>query len=122
MPKVLIVEDDSILLKIYRKKFELEGFQVETALDGEVGLQKVTSGMPDIVLMDIMLPRINGIEAMAKAKADPQTSKIPFLILTNLSTSDDAEEAMRKGAVGFLVKSSVTPAQVVSKVKEILKI
>lgn len=122
MTKVLIVEDDPILLKIYHKKFEIEGFQVETATDGEEGLQKVKSTMPNIVLMDIMLPKMNGIEAMEKAKADPQTANIPFLVLTNLSTSADADTAMKKGAAGFLVKSSVTPAQVVAKVKEILKI
>ncbi|MBI2019927.1 response regulator [Candidatus Daviesbacteria bacterium] len=122
MAKVLIVEDDPILLKIYHKKFEIEGFQVETAIDGETGLTKIKTIMPNLVLMDIMLPKMNGIDAMEKAKADPQTANIPFLILTNLSTSSDAQEAMKKGAVGFLVKSAVTPAQVVAKVKEILKI
>lgn len=122
MAKILIVEDDPIMQKIYSKKFQLEGFEVETAGDGEEGLSKIKSLKPDFVLMDVMLPKLNGIEALEKAKADPQTSQIPILVLSNLSTADDAETATQKGAVGYLVKSDVTPSQVVSKVKQILKI
>ena len=121
MTKVLIVEDDSILLKIYQKKFQVEGFEVETAEDGLEGLTKIKSLKPDLVVMDIMLPGLNGLEAMAKAKADPQTSAIKFLVLTNLSTTDDAEAAIKKGASGFLVKSEITPTLVVDKAKQILK-
>lgn len=122
MKKILIVEDDPIMLKIYNKKLELEGFQVETAQDGLDGLNKIKSVLPDLVIMDVMLPKLNGIEAMEKAKADPAIAKIPFLVLSNLSTTDDAQEALQKGAAAFLVKSDVTPSQVVAKVKEILKI
>ena len=77
---------------------------------------------PDLVIMDIMMPKLNGLEALVKAKADPALSKIPVLILTNLSTATDAESAVKKGAVGFLVKSDVTPSQVIAKAKSILKI
>ena len=119
-PKILIVEDDSFLLKMYSKKFELEGFEVQTAADGSEGLEKMKSFQPDLVLMDIMMPKMSGLEAMDKAKADPTTKNIPVLVLTNLSTTDDAEAAVKKGAVGFLVKSDVTPSQVLAKAKEIL--
>lgn len=119
-PKVLIVEDDSFLLKMYSKKFELEGFEVQTAADGADGLAKMKSFQPGLVLMDIMMPKMSGLEAMEKAKADPATRNIPVLVLTNLSTTDDAENAVKKGAVGFLVKSDVTPSQVLTKAKEIL--
>lgn len=122
MMKVLIVEDDPIMLKIYIKKFQLAGFDVDSAQDGEAGLNKVKTIMPDMVLMDVMLPKLNGIEAMEKAKADPATANVPFLILTNLSTTDDADTAIKKGAIAYIVKSDVTPAQVVVKVKELLKI
>ncbi len=120
--KVLIVEDDPIMAKIYIKKFQLAGFEVDSAQDGETGLNKVKTIKPDMVLMDVMLPKLNGIEAMVRAKADPDTANIPFLILTNLSTTDDADTAIKKGAVAYIVKSDVTPAQVVAKVKELLKI
>lgn len=122
MAKILIIEDDPILQKIYHKKLTLEGFEVDTAQDGITGLNKIKSFNPDLVVMDVMLPKLNGIDAMEKAKADPETSKIHFLVLSNLSTVTDAETAMKKGADGFLVKSDVTPAQVVSKIKQILNI
>lgn len=121
MAKILIVEDDAVMLKIYHKKFEIEGFEVVTASDGEAGLEKIKSEKPDLVLMDIMLPKLNGMEAIEKAKADPAISKIPIVVLTNLSTTVDADTAVKKGAAGYLIKSEVTPAQVVSKVKAILK-
>ena len=121
MAKVLIVEDDPILSKIYNKKFLLEGFEVDIAHDGEEGLNKIKAFHPDLVIMDVMLPKLNGIEVMVRAKADPTLAQIPVLVLSNLSTTDDAEEAVKKGAIAFLVKSDYTPAQVVSKVKEILK-
>lgn len=120
--KILIVEDDPFLLKMYQKKFQVEGFEVEVAEDGVAGLEKMASFAPDLVLMDIMMPKLNGLEAIQKAKADPTTAKIPILVLTNLSTSTDAEAAVKKGAVGFLVKSDYTPSQVITKVKSVLKI
>lgn len=120
--KILIVEDDLFLLKMYKKKFEVGGFIVEIAEDGLAGLEKMKSFAPNLVLMDIMMPKLNGIEALEKAKADPEISKIPILILTNLSTASDAETAVKKGAAGFMVKSDVTPSQVVEKTKAILKI
>ena len=122
MAKILIVEDDTIMLKIYHKKLQLEGFEVDTALDGVTGLTKIRTFKPDLVLMDVMLPKLNGIEAMEKAKADPAISKTHFLVLSNLSTTADSETAINKGADGFMIKSDVTPAQVVAKVKQILKI
>ena len=122
MAKILIVEDDAIMQKIYHKKFELEAFEVETAGDGEEALKKVKSFMPDFVLMDVMLPKLNGIEALQRIKADPETARIPILVLSNLSTTDDAQTAKEKGAIGYIVKSDVTPSQVVAKVKQILKI
>lgn len=122
MAKILIVEDDHFLLKMYKKKFEVGGFQVDVAEDGVMGLEKMKSFSPDLVLMDIMMPKLNGLEALDKAKIDPELSKIPILVLTNLSTASDAQAAVKKGAVGFLVKSDVTPSQVIAKVKSILKI
>lgn len=122
MAKILIVEDDPFLLKMYHKKFQVEGFEVEIAEDGIAGLAKMKSFAPNLVLMDIMMPKLNGLEALEKAKADPAIAKIPVLVLTNLSTSTDAEAAVKKGAIGFLIKSDVTPSQVISKAKQILNI
>lgn len=121
MAKILIVEDDPFLIKMYIKKLQIEGFEVESAEDGMTGLAKIKSIRPDLVIMDVMLPKMNGIEALEKSKADPETKNIPILVLTNLSTSQDAEIAVKKGAVGYMVKSDYTPSQVISRIKQILK-
>ncbi|MCR4324318.1 MAG: response regulator [Candidatus Curtissbacteria bacterium] len=120
MAKVLLVEDDQFLQKMYQKKFQISGFEVEIAKDGEEGLSKMKALKPDIVLMDIMMPKLNGIDATAAAKSDETTRNIPIIILTNLSSTEDAQTAVKKGAVDFMVKSNFTPAQVVEKVKQVL--
>lgn len=121
MSKILIVEDDPFLLKMYTKKLQVEGYEVETAKDGEEGLLKLKSFMPDLALMDVMLPKLNGLEVIIKAKADPQTKDIPILVLSNLSATTDTEAAVKEGAVGYMIKSDYTPSQVIEKVKEYLK-
>lgn len=122
MAKILLVEDDQFLLKMYKKKFEVSGFVVEIARDGLEGLAKMKSFAPDLVLMDVMMPKLSGIEAITKAKADPALKNIPIVMLSNLSSTADAEEAVKKGALDFLVKSNLTPNQVVNKAKQVLKI
>lgn len=120
MAKVLIVEDDQFLARMYKKKFEVAGFEVEVAMDGEDGLLKMRTLKPDIVLMDIMMPKLNGIDAIVQAKSDSQIKDIPVLVLTNLSNTDDAQSAVKSGAIGYMVKSDFTPSQVVEKVKGII--
>lgn len=121
MHKILIVEDDPFILKMYAKKLQVEGFEVETAVDGEDGLAKIKSFMPDLVIMDVMLPKLNGMEAIERAKMDPETKDIPILVLSNLSSTADSELAVKKGAVGYMIKSEFTPSQIISKIKEYLK-
>lgn len=122
MTKILIVEDDLFLQKMYSKKLQVEGFEVSLAQDGEEGLAKIKSFIPDLVMMDVMLPKLNGLEALERAKADPAIKDIPILILTNLSAPVDAETAVEKGAIGYMIKSDYTPTQIVAKIKQILKI
>ncbi len=117
MAKVLIVEDDQFLSKMYGKKFQLAGYQVEIAMDGQDGLSKMRLTKPDIVLMDIMMPKLNGLDAIIQAKSDALIKNIPILVLTNLTNTDDASMAVKNGAVGYLIKSDFTPTQVVDKVK-----
>ena len=93
---------------------------MEVALDGEDGLAKMRLVKPDIVLMDIMMPKLNGIDAIGQAKSDEQIKKIPILVLTNLSNTDDAQSSVKNGAIGYMVKSDFTPSQVVEKVKGII--
>lgn len=121
MPKILIVEDDVFLSKMYSKKFQVAGYQVQIARDGIDALNKVKESKPDLVLMDILMPKLNGLEVLDKLKSDPETKSIPIVMATNLSTTDDAETALRKGAAKYIVKSEVTPSELVKIISSLIK-
>lgn len=120
MAKILIVEDDPLMSRMYQKIFTFEGYDVETAADGEEGLLKVKSVKPTLVLLDIMMPKLNGLEVLDRLKSDPETKGIPVVMLTNLAGQQDAEKALAKGAVKYIIKSEYDPKQVANMVKEIL--
>jgi CheY-like chemotaxis protein len=115
--KIFIIEDDQFYLKIYKKKFEVDGYQVEIASNGEEGLAKMGEFKPDIVLLDIMMPKLDGFDVLDKMKADARLKDVPVIMMTNLSTQEDMEKAKQKGAVDYIVKSDVTPSQVVTQIK-----
>lgn len=117
---ILLVEDDPLMLRMYKKIFKFEGFDLDTAKDGEEGLEKAKTNKPVMILLDIMMPKMNGIEMLAKLKKDPDIKGIPVIVLTNLAGTRDAEKAMALGAVKYIVKSEHEPKQVVTMVKEIL--
>ena len=120
MAKILIVEDDPLIMRLYQKIFVLEGFEVVQAANGEEGLEKAKSVMPTLIVLDIMMPKMNGLELLMKLKSDDQTQKIPVVMLTNLAGTHDAEKALTEGAVKYIIKSEFTPKQVVNLVKEII--
>jgi OmpR family response regulator RpaB len=120
MAKILIVEDDPLMSRMYQKIFTFEGYDVETAPDGEHGLDKARTAKPTLILLDIMMPKMNGLQVLEKLKSDPDMKKIPVVMLTNLAGVQDAETAMSKGAVKYIVKSEYEPKQVVNMVKEII--
>lgn len=121
MAKILLVDDDPLLVRMYQKKLENDGYDVETADDGDVALKKVETFKPDLMLLDIMMPKMNGYEVLQKIKSNKETDEIPVVLLTNVSSSDaDVEKGMNLGAVAYLVKAGNRPSAVVSKVKEIL--
>lgn len=120
MAKVLIIEDDAPYRKIYKRKFEVSGYEAEVAEDGLVGIEKMRSFKPDIVFVDLMMPKMDGFQVLDTAKADPVLKSIPIVVLTNLSTSDDANKVLQKGALTILVKSNTEPNAIVAKANEIL--
>jgi CheY-like chemotaxis protein len=120
MIKILIVEDDPLMSRMYQKIFKFEGYEVDFAGDGEEGIEKVRTGKPTLILLDIMMPKMNGLQVLDKLKLDPETKGIPVIMLTNLAGSADAEAALTKGAVKYIIKSENEPKQVVNMVKEIL--
>ena len=106
--------------RMYQKIFTIEGYEVVMAADGEEGLLKIKAEKPTIVLLDVMMPKMNGLQVLEKLKADPETKQIPVIMLTNLAGEQDAENALSKGAVKYIVKSEYEPKQVVDMVKAIL--
>lgn len=119
--KILIIEDDQLVANIYRNKFALEGFQAETALDGDIGLELAHSFRPDVVLLDLVLPRVTGLEVMRKLRAEKEFQQIPIIVLSNTYLSNLVQEAWKAGATKCLSKPSCTPKQVIEAVRSTLK-
>ncbi len=120
MAKVLIVEDDRYISKMYQLKLSLDGMEVQVADNGRVGVEKVKEFKPEIILLDILMPELDGYEVLKIIKSDSETKDIPVLILSNLGQEDHIQKGMQLGAVGYIVKSQYTPSKVVDKIKEIL--
>ena len=119
-PSVLIIEDDSLLVKMYKTKLESEGFSVFSSCDGEKGLKIALEIKPSVILLDIMMPELNGLEVLDRLKADPELKHIPVIVLTNLAGTQDSETALSKGAKAYLVKSEYKPKDVVTVVRGFL--
>lgn len=119
MNSILIIEDDSALLEMYRIKFAKENFEVYTATDGKEGIEKMKNFMPDIIILDLLMAKVSGFDVLKIVKSDPSLSRIPILVLTNISV--DVEDLLKNwGAKDFLLKANATPDDVVKKVNQIL--
>lgn len=120
MPKILVIEDDKFLRELIARKLREENYEVSEAIDGEEGLRKIEEESPDLILLDLILPGLDGFEVLAKTKEDPQLSQIPVIILSNLGQRDDIERGLRLGAVDYLVKAHFTPIEIIEKIKKAL--
>ncbi len=118
--KILIVEDDRFLRELMTRKLNNEGFDLQEAVDGEECLKKLEIFKPEIILLDLILPGLDGFETLERIKDNPQTSGIPVLILSNLGQRDEIEKGLSLGAVDFMVKAHFTPEEIVGKIKSIL--
>ena len=119
--KILLVEDDPFLLDMYSTKFKEVGFNIVTAQDGEMGLVKAKEELPDLILLDVVLPKKDGFEVLKQLKSDSKTAKIPVILLTNLGLDSDVKRGLELGAQSYIIKAHFTPTEVVAKVKEVLK-
>jgi CheY-like chemotaxis protein len=117
MKKILIIEDDQIVANVYRNKFTVEGFQVEIALDGEAGLELVKTFRPDAVVLDLMLPKVTGVEVMKKIRSDPESGKVPVIVFSNTYLTNMVQEAWKAGATKCLSKANSSPKQVIDVVR-----
>ena len=116
--KILIVEDDFMLLDIFKTKFKKSGFKVFTAINGFEGLEAAQKKHPDLILLDIIMPGMNGFKVLEKLKADEKTKDIVVYILSNLGQQQEIDKGLRMGADRYLVKANMTPEGAVQAVRE----
>lgn len=119
--KILIVEDDKFLRELIAQKLIKEGYDIGEAVDGEKGLKSIKEEKPDLILLDLILPGIDGFEVLAKMKEDPIMAQIPVIILSNLGQKDDIERGLKMGANDYLIKAHFTPGEIIDKIKAVLK-
>ncbi len=118
--KVLVVEDEEILLTALREELNTGGYETEGAVDGAEGLEKVKAFKPDLILLDLLMPKMDGMEMLQKLKADSDTRDIPVVILTNLSDYEKISEALSLGAMDYLVKANYKLEDLLDKVRTVL--
>jgi len=118
--KILLVEDDKFLSEMYTTKLTDSGFEVEVSSDGQDALTKVKEQKPDLILLDVVLPKMDGFEFLQLLKKDDSTKDILVIILTNLGQKEEVEKGLKLGANDYIIKAHFTPTEVVAKVKKLL--
>lgn len=115
--KLLLIEDDKMIAQMYTVKLEQEGFEVVNAFDGKDGIKKAIESQPDIILLDIIMPQMDGFAVLEQLKNKIDFEKVPVIMLTNLGQELDIKRGFELGAVEYLVKANYTPSQIVEKIK-----
>lgn len=122
MTKIAIIEDDPVISQMYRTKFESDGFDVQLAADGKQGVDLVENFLPDLILLDLQMPEMNGDEALSIIRKNEWGKTIPVIVLTNMGEEESPKRLKTLGVHSYIVKANLTPRQVVEKVKEALNI
>lgn len=118
--KVAIIEDDIAIVQMYRTKFESEGYDVETAGDGATGLELIESFSPDIILLDLMMPNMTGLDMLQRLRNQPGGKEAKVVVLTNMGDTETATRVFKMAADDYIVKAEMTPKQVADRVKALL--
>jgi DNA-binding response OmpR family regulator len=119
MPKrILIIEDEEILMNLLQRKLLQEGYEVSVARDGDEGLKTMRENSPDLILLDILMPRVSGIEVMEEMQKDGRLKDIPIIIISNSGQPVEIDQAQKLGAKDWLIKTEFDPQEVVEKVKK----
>jgi len=121
MNKILIIEDDKFLRQLIVQKLAKEGYEIVEAIDGEEGIKKIQEKNPDLVLLDLILPGIDGFEVLSQMKKNEELTKVPVIILSNLGQQEDVKRGLNLGAVDYLIKAHFTPGEIVEKIRKALK-
>ncbi len=119
--KILLVEDDPLMINLYRKVFEKHDFEVKVAERGQAGLDLIKEFLPDLLLLDVMMPEMDGFEVLKKIKADEATKNITVVMLSNLAGTEDASRAIQMGALKYLIKSEHDPNEIVEIAKQVME-
>jgi len=119
--EILFIEDESTLQKTFGKLLRSEGYEMKSALDGESGFRTAKEEKPDLIILDLILPKMNGFEVLAELKKTEETKSIPVIILTNLETMSDINKALELGATTYLVKVNYSLSDVLDKIESTLK-
>lgn len=120
-PVVALIEDDPMIGEMYKTKFAKNGFEIQIAVDGAAGLELVRKIKPDIILLDIIMPKLDGFEVLKQLRENPDFKKTPVVMLTNLGQEEDVKKGRDLGAEDYFVKTNFTPSAIVDKVKSLLK-
>lgn len=118
--KVALIEDDTAIVQMYRTKFAVEGYEVQTANDGATGLELIESFNPDIVLLDLMMPNMNGLDMLQRLRTQPGGHDRMVVVLTNMGDTETATRVYKMAADDYIVKAEMTPKEVAERVKELL--
>lgn len=121
MIKIAIIEDDPTISQMYRMKFESDGFEVRLAANGQIGVEVAEKFQPDIILLDLQMPEMNGTEALRHIRSKDWGKTIPVIVLTNLGEEEAPREIKELGVHSYIVKANLTPRQVVEQVKSAIK-
>jgi CheY-like chemotaxis protein len=118
MKKILLIEDEELIIKLLSKKLDAAGYDVALAMNGQEGIEKMRQNIPDLVLLDIVMPRMGGFEVMAEMKKDEKLAKIPVIIISNSGQPLELERAKELGAADWLVKTEFDPKEVADKIQK----
>ncbi len=120
MKSILLVEDDPFLIDIYTTKLKEAGFSIKVAINGEEAIRKIKEKKPDLVILDIVLPQMDGWAILREIKSEPKFKNLKVIILSNLGQKEEVEKGMDLGAIKYLIKAHYTPSQVVEEIKKII--
>jgi len=119
--EILVIEDDQFLVKIYESKFKKEGFAVRSAYDGEEGFKEIKKKLPNIIILELILPNLDGFSFLEKVKKEPKLADVPVIILSDLGQKSDIERGMELGAVEYFVKADTPLSKIINKIKAHIK-
>ncbi|MFA6042099.1 MAG: response regulator [Patescibacteria group bacterium] len=119
-PTVVLIEDDPLIAEMYTAKFTKEGFDLHHAADGQAGLDLLKTVTPQVVLLDIIMPKLDGFQVLQALRKEPKYATLPIIMLTNLGQEEDVQKGRQYGATDYFIKTNFTPAAIVDKVRAVL--